>query len=140
MTIIVGYTDSDASKAALDFGLELAAKLSMHLVVMNAGPGSEHRSESELTRSQNEQLEQYLANFDVPTEYRQYARGRSTAEEFKDIVAELTPYLVVIGGAKRSGFSKFMMGSVADELLRELAVPVLSVKVPEPTVASSEKE
>lgn len=140
MTIVVGYTESDASKAALDFGLELAAKLSMKLVVVNAGPGSEHRSESELTRAQNEQLEQYLANFQVPTEYRQYARGRSTVEEFKDIVAELTPYVVVIGGAKRSGFSKFMMGSVADELLRQLPTPVLSVKVPEASVASNKKE
>lgn len=140
MTMIVGYTDSDASKAALDFGLELAAKLSMKLVVVNAGPGSEHRSETELTRAQAEQLEQYLANFQVPTEYRQYARGRSTVAEFKDIVAELTPYLVIIGGAKRSGFSKFMMGSVADELLRELPAPVLSVKVPEPSVQSNDKE
>lgn len=140
MTIIVGYTDSDASKAALEFGLELAAKLSMNLVVVNAGPGSEHRAESELTRAQTEQLEQYLANFQVPTEFRQYARGRSTSDEFKDIVAELNPYLVVIGGAKRSGFAKFMMGSVADELLRELQAPVLSVKVPEPSVASNARE
>lgn len=140
MTIVVGYTESDASKAALDFGLELAAKLSMKVVVVNAGPGAEHRSESELTRAQNEQLEQYLANFQVPTEYRQYARGRSTVEEFKDIVAELTPYVVVIGGKKRSGFSKFMMGSVADELLRQLPTPVLSVKVPEASVASNKKE
>lgn len=140
MTIIVGYTESDASKAALDFGLELAAKLSMNLVVVNAGPGSEHRSETQLTRAESEQLEQYLANFQVPTEFRQYARGRSTAEEFKDVVAELKPYLVVIGGAKRSGFSKFMMGSVADELLRELPVPVVSVKVPEPSVSSSNGE
>src|SRR5699024_10901774 len=98
--------------SALDFGLDLAAKLSMNLVVVNAGPGSDHRADSELTRAESEQLEQYLANFQVQTELRQYARGRSTADEFKDIVAELNPYLVVIGGAKRSGFAKFMMGSV----------------------------
>lgn len=140
MTIIVGYTESAASKAALDFGLDLAAKLSMNVVVVNAGPGSEHRAESELTRAETEQLEQYLANFQVQTELRQYARGRSTTDEFKDIVAELNPYLVVIGGAKRSGFAKFMMGSVADELLRELQAPVLSVKVPEPSVASNTRE
>ncbi len=140
MTIIVGYTESAASKAALDFGLELAANLSMRLMVVNAGPGSEHRAESELTRAQTENLEQYLANFQVSTEFRQYARGRSTADEFKDIVAEINPYLVVIGGAKRSGFRKFMMGSVADELLRELQAPVLSVKVREPSMVSNAPE
>ena len=97
MTIIVGYTESAASKAALDFGLDLAAKLSMNVVVVNAGPGSERRAETELTRAQAEQLEQYLANFQVPTELRQYARGRSTADEFKDVVAELNPYLWLLG-------------------------------------------
>lgn len=140
MTIIVGYTDSEPSRAALDFGLELGAKLAMRVVVINAGPGAEHRAESQLNSAQTEQLEQYLTNFQVSTEFRQYARGRSTADEFKDVVAELDPYLVVIGGAKRSGFAKFIMGSVADELLRELVAPVLSVKVPEVSVVSSTKE
>lgn len=140
MTVIIGYTETAASRAALDFGLDLAGKLSMSVVVVNAGPGAEHRSESQLTRAEAEQLEQYLAKFDVPTELRQYSRGRSTTDEFKDIVAELQPYVVVIGAARRSGFSKFMMGSVADELLRELAVPVLSVKVPETSVESNAKE
>lgn len=140
MTIVVGYTESDPSRAALDFGLELAEKLAMKVVVINAGPGAERRSESELTHAQTEHLEQYLARFTVPTELRKYSRGRSTADEFKDVVAELDPYAVVIGAAKRSGFSKFMMGSVADELLRELPVPVISVKVRETSVVTSEKE
>lgn len=140
MTILVGYTESAASRAALNFGLELAAQLAQNVAVVNAGPGSEHKSESELTRAESEELEQYLARFDVPTELRQYSRGRSTVDEFKDVVAELNPYVVVIGAARRSGFSKFMMGSVADELLRELPVPVVSVKVPETSVATNKKE
>src|SRR5690625_4768670 len=140
MTIVVGYTESEPSRAALDFGLELAEKLSMNVVVVNAGPGAERRSESELTQAQTEQLEQYLARFTVSTELRKYSRGRSTVDEFKDVVAELNPYAVVIGAARRSGFSKFMMGSVADELLRELPVPVVSVKVPETSVATNKKE
>ena len=139
MTIIVGYTETPASRAALDFGLELAAKLAMNVVVINAGPGAERRSESELSKAQAEQLEHHLANFSVPTELRQYSRGRSTVDEFKDVVSELHPYMVVIGSAKRSGFSKFMMGSVAEELLRELPVPVVSVKVREAAVESTQE-
>ncbi|HEY4536248.1 MAG TPA: universal stress protein [Enteractinococcus sp.] len=140
MTIVVGYTESEPSRAALDFGLELAEKLSMNVVVVNAGPGAERRSESELTQAQTEQLEQYLARFTVSTELRKYSRGRSTVDEFKDVVAELNPYAVAIGAAKRSGFSKFMMGSVADELLRELPVPVISVKVRETSVDKRKKD
>lgn len=120
--------------------MELARQLAKRVVVVNAGPGAENRAESQLTRAEAEQLEQYLAKCAVPTELRQYSRGRSTADEFKDVVAELNPYLVVIGAAKRSGFSKFIMGSVADELLRELPVPVVSVKVPETSVQSNAKE
>src|SRR5699024_1336382 len=139
MTIIVGYTESEPSRAALNFGLDLAEKLSMKVVVVNAGPSAERRSESELTQAETEQLEHYLSRFSVPTELRKYSRGRSTADEFNDVVAELNPYAVVIGAAKRSGFSKFMMGSVADELLRELPVAVISVKVPETSVTKRDK-
>src|SRR5699024_10107209 len=140
MTILVGYTETPASRAALDFGLDLASKLSAKLVVVNAGPSAEHRSESQLTRVEAEALEQHLATLSVPTELRQYSRGRSTTEEFKDVVAELNPYVVVIGAARRKGFTKFMMGSVAEELLRELPVPVVSVKVSDATVETKAKE
>src|SRR5699024_12503562 len=102
MTILVGYTESAASRAALNFGLELAAQLAQNVVVVNAGPGSEHKSESELTRAESEELEQYLARFDVPTELRQYSRGRSTVDEVNDVVAELISYVVVFGAALRS--------------------------------------
>ena len=140
MTIIVGYTETPAARAALDFGLDLAGQLGKRVVVINAGPGAENRAESQLTRAEAEQLEQYLEKSSVPTELRQYSRGRSTTDEFNHVVAELDPYLVVIGAARRSGFSKFVMGSVADELLRELPVPVVSVKVPETSVESNAKE
>src|SRR5690625_6905929 len=99
MTIIVGYKASDAAKAALDFGLELGAKLAMRVIVVNAGPGSEHRSESQLTQAQAEQLEQYLADFELTTKSRKYARGRSTYEELYDLVALLDKYLNECGGS-----------------------------------------
>src|SRR5699024_708879 len=134
------YTESAASRAALNFGLEMAAQLAQNVVVGHAGPGSEHKSESALTRAGSAELEQHLARFDVPPALRPYSRGRSPVRASQDGVAERNPYVVVIGAARRSGFSKFMMGSVADELLRELPVPVVSVKVPEPSVATNKKE
>ena len=76
MTIIVGYTETPAARAALDFGLDLAGQLGKRVVVINAGPGAENRAESQLTRAEAEQLEQYLEKSSVPTELRQYSRGR----------------------------------------------------------------
>ena len=46
----------------------------------------------------------------------------------KDAAAELDPSLVVIGLRRRGGLSRFVMGSVSDELLREIDQPVLCVK------------
>ena len=64
----------------------------------------------------------------VTAEFRQYARGRSTVEEMKDVAAELDPSIVVIGVRRRGGFGRFVMGSVSDELLQEIDQPVLCVK------------
>src|SRR5699024_9396116 len=117
MTILVGYTESAASRAALNFGLELAAQLAQNVVVANACPVSEHNAESKSTPAESEEPEQYLARFDVPTELRQYSRVRSTVHQFKAVVADLTSYVVVSGAARPSASYKSMTGSVAAAIL-----------------------
>lgn len=132
MTVLVGYTPSEASEAALAKAIELARNSGEHLVVMNAGPGGENRTDSSMTTAQKEGLQARLAQTGLSSEFREYARGRSTVDEFKEAVAELTPSVVVIGMKPRSGFRRFVMGSVADELLRTLNEPILCVKAVDP--------
>ena len=44
MTILVGYAPSKAADAALDTALDIARSTGERVVVVNAGPGGEHRA------------------------------------------------------------------------------------------------
>ncbi|MCV7527692.1 universal stress protein [Micrococcus luteus] len=128
MTILVGYAPSTAADAALDTALDIARSTGERVVVVNAGPGGEHRTKSLVTEEQQRGVQSRLDASGVAAEFRQYARGRSTVQEMKDVAAELDPSIVVIGVRRRGGFGRFVMGSVSDELLQEIDQPVLCVK------------
>ncbi|TFH99097.1 universal stress protein [Micrococcus lylae] len=128
MTILVGYAPRAESRAALNKAIDIARTTGERIVVVNAGPGGEHRSSNLLNEAQQRDLQQVLDGCGVDAEFRQYARGRSTAAEMKEVAAELEPSIVVIGLRRRGAVGRFMMGSVSDELLRELDQPVLCVK------------
>lgn len=128
MTILVGYTPSRASRAALEAALRIARSTQEGLLVVNAGPGGEHRHESMVTEAQQRELQVLLDASGVSAEFRQYARGRSTLDELKDVADEVQPSLVVIGLKRRGSFGRFVMGSVSDGLLQSLDQPVLCVK------------
>ena len=128
MTILVGYAPRPESHAALNKAFEIARSTGERIVVVNAGPGGEHRNANLMTEAQQRDLQQLLDGSGVECEFRQYARGNSTAAEMKAVAAELEPSLVVIGLRRRGGLGKFIGGSVSDELLREIDQPVLAVK------------
>lgn len=131
MTILIGYTPSEPAQAALGQGLDLARLTGEPAVILNAGPGGDNRHSSQLAEKDKVVLQEKLnAASDVHTEYREYLRGRSTVDEFVALCAELDPSFVVVGNKRRSGFGRFVMGSVTDELLRALDHPVLCVKTP----------
>lgn len=128
MTILVGYTASNESKAALAEAIRLARIAHEDLLVVNAGPGGEHKHDAMVTEDEQLELQGILDASGLRAEFRQYARGRSTVEEIKDLAAEVQPSLVVIGLRRRGTFGRVLMGSVADTLLQQLDQPVLCVK------------
>ncbi|MGM7671229.1 universal stress protein [Microbacterium sp. A93] len=128
MTILVGYTASRESKAALDEAIRIARLTHEGLLVVNAGPGGEHRHDYMVTDEQQRELQAILDASGIAAEFRQYARGRSTLDELKDVADEVQPSVVVIGMKRRGTFGRFVMGSVSDGLLKELDQPVLCVK------------
>ncbi|WP_313823369.1 universal stress protein [Citricoccus sp.] len=128
MTILVGYTASKESKAALEEAIRIARLTHEGLLVVNAGPGGEHQHGSMVTEDQQLELQSLLDSTGLSAEFRQYARGRSTVDELKDVADEVQPSVVVIGLKRRGTFGRFVMGSVSDGLLKELDQPVLCVK------------
>lgn len=128
MTILVGYTASAVSKAALAEAIRIARIAHEDLLVVNAGPGGEHKNDAMVTEDEQVELQGLLDASGLRAEFRQYARGRSTVDELKDLATEVQPSLVVIGMRRRGTFGRVLMGSVADALLQELDQPVLCVK------------
>ncbi|MDI3330826.1 MAG: universal stress protein [Micrococcus sp.] len=128
MTILVGYTASNESKAALAEAIRIARIAHEDLLVVNAGPGGEHKHDAMVTEDEQVELQAILDASGLRAEFRQYARGRSTVDEIKDLAGEVQPSLVVIGMRRRGTFGRVLMGSVADSLLQELDQPVLCVK------------
>jgi nucleotide-binding universal stress UspA family protein len=58
-------------------------------------------------------------------------------EEIARVATECKADMVVMGTHGRGGFSRLLMGSVAEGVLRSVACPVLFVKEPSPSGATS---
>jgi nucleotide-binding universal stress UspA family protein len=58
------------------------------------------------------------------------------ADTIREIAEEIGASLIVMGTHGRTGLSRLLMGSVAEEVLRKAACPVMTVKRPVATVAA----
>ncbi|WP_370518545.1 universal stress protein [Natronomonas sp. CBA1123] len=58
--------------------------------------------------------------------------GSSVHEAVLEFLEEREVDLVVVGTHGRTGFDRYLLGSVAESLLRTSPVPVLTVRPPEP--------
>lgn len=88
-------------------------------------PGEPERTFRE-ARAQLNALE--TPNADVHAE-RHFATG-APAEEILREAADLGADLIILGTHGRSGLSRLLMGSVAEQVMRRAACPVLTVKTP----------
>ena len=73
-----------------------------------------------------QKVDQIAARFrDTPT--RTYVRHGEVWDELSSIVAENGIDLIVVGTRGRGGLGKFLLGSVAEDILRHAPCPVLTV-------------
>jgi nucleotide-binding universal stress UspA family protein len=85
-----------------------------------------HRAEA---REQLEQLQ--VSNANVRTE-RRLEEGEP-AEEILRVANEIHANLLIMGTHGRTGLQRLLMGSVAEEVVRQASCPVLTVKTPFPS-------
>ena len=128
MTILVAYVPRPEGRAALDKGIEIATRRNERLVVVNAGPGGRQEDPSIVNGYEAERVEERLATLPIEAEFKQFVRGKSTIEEIEEMVAALQVSVLVIGLRKRSPVGKLLLGSMAQEILLNVACPVLAVK------------
>ena len=138
-SILVAFDFSDTSRSALAYGRNLARAFGGRLHVLHVadvistsaaqfypeGPGDPEDKASQIALSQ---LRTLLAAEDVPDARPAVRVSRDPAQEIVDYAADVRADLIVLGTHGRTGVSRFLMGSVAEHVVRTAPCPVLVVR------------
>jgi nucleotide-binding universal stress UspA family protein len=134
-TILVPIDFQDASLDALTTAEELARHLDLEVVLLHTytipvvvypgfDPVVAPGLPGEIATAAREALERLAAEHGG---LRTMLRAGEPATVILDTIKELKPALVAMGTHGRSGLSHFLLGSVAEKIVRESATPVLTV-------------
>lgn len=142
ISTILHPTDfSERSDRALHLACALAHDYSADLVIVHVtAPPMVVFGEGIVPPNPREHIEEaqhHLDSLDIPNEYvhvhRVLAEG-DPATEILRIAQERQTDLIVMGTHGRTGLRRFLMGSVAEQLVRRATCPVLTVPQPFPPV------
>ena len=146
--ILVPVDFSPCSRAALDLAVELAAALNAPLVVLHVvhDPGEAPGYYRVKGRDQHlhrieDVARDMLADFVREASHRHPQQEALKKAEQKlvvglpvtrtlEVVEQIAPRIMVMGSAGRTGISRFLLGSKAEQLVRLCPVPVVIVKEP----------
>jgi nucleotide-binding universal stress UspA family protein len=138
-SILVASDFSETSKNALVYGRNFATAFGARLHVLNVadvistsaaqfypeGPGDPEAKAIELgTR----QLRTHLIAEGVIDAHAQVRVAPEPAEEIVEYAKEIHAGLIILGTHGRTGVSRFIMGSVAEHVVRTAPCPVLVVR------------
>ena len=134
-TIVVPYDFSDESKSAIEVALGLAeAQSDVHVIhVMHeltvTDPGVIWQSIDNEKRRQrvNEKFAETTAELGIPDVHFEVGIG-DPAPVIADRAEEIGAGMIVIPSHGRTGFTRLMLGSVAERVVRMANCPVLVLK------------
>ncbi len=127
MTVVVGYIPDRHGEAALAAGIEEAGRRQTDLVVVNASKGDALVDARYVGEAALAELEERLAEVELPTEVRQMI-GADVADELVRVARETGADAIVVGLRHRTPVGKMIMGSVAQRVLLEAPCWVIAVK------------
>lgn len=128
MTIVVGYRPNEFGDAALDHAIARAQASNSRLVVVNVSRDQAMEDPDFVRGFELGELRLKLGNARLAGYDITQPLGVDTAGLILKVVADEGAGLLVIGLRHRSAVGKFLMGSVAQQILMDATVPVLSVK------------
>jgi len=128
--LLVPHDFSDAADGALRYAIDLAAKLGAEVLVVHAWQLSAYASPSSdlakgLERDLARDLEKVIAKH--VTIHRHLRMGVPYVE-IVSATNDLGCELVVIGTTGKTGIEHFLLGSVAERIVRTSSVPVLTIR------------
>jgi nucleotide-binding universal stress UspA family protein len=140
--VLVATDGSDCARKALARGIDVARAngAALHLLSVVAVPalGADVHPEIQLTALEAsaetivEEATDVAKDADVDSVEGTVERGSSVPETIRSYVGEHGVDLVVVGTHGRTGFDRYLLGSVAEQLVRTSPVPVLTVRAPPP--------
>ncbi|WP_328357455.1 universal stress protein [Mycobacterium sp. NBC_00419] len=125
--IVVGYTNDQFGRAALDAGIAEAALRDADLLVVNSTPGDSYVDAAFAQPGEVRDIEDRLRDCGVRYELSQPV-GVYAADALLEAMERPDADLLVIGLRHRNPVGKLLLGSVAQQLLVECPKPVLAVK------------
>jgi nucleotide-binding universal stress UspA family protein len=140
ITILVAVDFEDASQRAIDIARELAGPLGAELCLLHVyqlplytypslEPQILPELLTEIPRAAGHALDQLAAGVGVK---RTLLREGDAAAAILSAAREVEAKMIVMGTHGRRGLSHVLLGSVAEKVVRQSDVPVLTVRSPEP--------
>lgn len=136
--ILVPVDFSDASRNAAKYALDLGAQLSTESMPVSidfvhawqlagfATPSSELAKDTE--RQLRTELDELVASFAAKVPVRAHLRLGIPYQEVVQAAEDYKSDLIVMGTTGKSGLEHFLVGSVAERVVRGAPVPVITVR------------
>ncbi|NNC93640.1 MAG: universal stress protein [Acidimicrobiia bacterium] len=129
-TIVVGYTATPEGEAALTRGIEEARLRGARLEVVHSRKEGGERDADDILRY-NEAMEVIrvrLGEEEIENVLHDYIQGHTPAEDIINLASGVEAELIVIGLRHRTKTGKYLLGSVAQDVLLDAPCPVLAVR------------
>ena len=128
-SVVVGWTRTPESEAAIAAAVEEARRRTARLIVVHSARGGveDARTVSD-NRDALAELEAQLRSEGLEVVVRDLIRGNQPADDLIEVAEKENAALIVIGLRRRSPVGKLLMGSHAQEILLRADCPVLAVK------------
>lgn len=129
-TIVVGYTSTPEGEAALGRAMEEAQLRGARLEVVHSRKEGAERDADDILRYNDamEDIGRRLAEANIEHATHDYIQGHTPAEDIVDRARNSDAELIVIGLRHRTKTGKYLMGSVAQDVLLDAPCPVLAVR------------
>lgn len=149
--ILIGLDDSKYAEHAVEYGFKLAHKLHaevglVHIVepivaapvaTVEGGLGMPFDTGTDLVTPELYQIQDERSRNMIAEANKKYGDNKihitnfteygSTADGILKCAKDFDAELIVIGTHSRSGFDRFLMGSVTEDIVRQSEIPVLIV-------------
>ena len=130
MKILVSYSGTKESEAALELAKTHAKIFDAKLVVVSSSEGGKGEKPEEINKIKQdlESLQKDISEDGIECEVEQLARGLTPGEDIVLFAQENDIEQIYVGIRKKSRTSKLILGSTAQYIILKAKCPVISVK------------